>query len=304
LASSNLSFLARTPLADSVLAWYFVLVWGSGFVATRVALQYTTPLVFLSLRYGLGIVCMTALSLVLPLRWPSGARQWFHIIVAGLLVHALNLGGSHYAQYLGLSAGTVALILAAQPLLTACIAAVWMGERLIGRQWVGIAVGLAGVTLLVWHKIDVHAMSKASLLAVVLSLIGTTLGTLYQRIFCARVDLRSASLIQFFASFAVLLPLALGFEGWHVRWTWALAGACTFLVIGASILALNAFHVLMRRGEATRVASLMYLTPVIATVLEFALFGAVPTPATLVGMVIACGGVALVAAPRRTARAR
>jgi drug/metabolite transporter (DMT)-like permease len=297
------SLVPRKAVLDSLLAWFFVIIWGSGFVATKVALQYTTPLVFLSIRYGLGILCLLALALVVPLRWPRDGREWFHVVVAGLLVHALNLGGSHYAQYLGLSAGTVALILAAQPLLTACIAALWMRERLIPRQWLGIALGLGGVTLLVWHKIDRHAMSEGSLIAVCLSLFGTTLGALYQRTFCRRVDLRSASLIQFAASLTVLLPAALVVEGWHVRWTWPLVGASAFLVIGASILALNAFHLLMRRGEATRVASLIYLTPVIAVLLEYLLFDVIPTGPSLVGMGVVCAGVALVAFRKARPRA-
>lgn len=279
---------------DSALAWYFVIVWGSGFLATKVALQYTSPFVFLSIRYALGIVCLGALALWVPLRWPREPRLWGHIVVAGLLVHAVNLGGSHYAQYLGLSAGTTALILAAQPLLTACVAALWLGERLAGTQWLGVGVGLAGVTLLVWHKIDIHAMSRPSLLAVCISLFGTTLGTLYQRTFCASVDLRAGSLIQFVSSLAILLPLAIGVEGWHVNWSWQLIAAALFLVVGASILALNAFHLLMRRGQATRVASLMYLTPAIAVILEFFMFGVVPTAITLVGMGVVCAGVAIV----------
>ncbi len=288
----------RTSWGSGVLAWYFVLIWGSGFVATRIALQYTTPFVFLSLRYGLGIACLLIVSLFLPLRWPATARLWGHVMIAGVLVHALNLGGSHYAQYLGLSAGTTALVLAAQPLLTAAIAA-WLGaERLRGAQWLGIGMGLAGVLLLVWHKIDVHAMSTPALLAVVISLIGSTVGALYQRHFCAGVDLRCASLIQFVVSLALLAPAAALFEGFHIRWSWPLVAAAIYLVIGASILALNAFHLLMRRGEATRVASLMYLTPVIAAIVEFAVFGVLPSPLSVAGMLVICAGVALVARRR------
>jgi drug/metabolite transporter (DMT)-like permease len=146
-------------------------------------------------------------------------------------------------------------------------------------------------------------MTEGSLIAVCLSLFGTTLGALYQRTFCSRVDLRSASLIQFGASLTVLLPAALLVEGWHVRWTWALIGASAFLVIGASILALNAFHLLMRRGEATRVASLIYLTPVIAVLLEYLLFDVIPTGPSLAGMGVVCAGVALVAFRKARPRA-
>jgi drug/metabolite transporter (DMT)-like permease len=160
-------------------------------------------------------------------------------------MHAVHLGGSHYTQYLGLSAGITAVLLAVQPLLTALVAARWMGEPL------------------------------------------------YQRAFCPLVDLRSAALIQFVASIAVLAPLAWGFESVEVRWSWPLAGAIVFLVIGASILAVNALHTLMRRGQAARVASLIYLTPVFPVVLEFAFFGITPGAVSSAGILITCAGVGL-----------
>ncbi|MHB8667276.1 MAG: DMT family transporter [Burkholderiales bacterium] len=280
---------------DSLLAWYFVVVWGSGFVATKVGLQYAAPFTFLTLRYTFGLACLIPLVLVLRPRWPSSRTELAHVLVAGLLMHAINLGGSHYAQYLGMSAGITALILAVQPLLTALAASRWMNQRLVGRQWLGIALGLAGVALVVWHKIDIHAVSWASLAAVAISLAAITSGTLYQRVFCPRVDLYSGALLQFAISLAVLAPLAWTVEGMHVRWAWQLFAAIVFLVIFASILAVNVLHTLMRHGEAARVTSLMYLTPVFAVVLELLMFGVVPTPLSLVGMAVTCLGVAMVA---------
>jgi drug/metabolite transporter (DMT)-like permease len=280
---------------DTLLAWYFVSVWGSGFIATKIGLQHAPPFTFLSLRFAFGIACLIVIALITRPRWPSSKAELGHIVVAGLLMHAVHLGGSHYTQYLGMSAGITAVLLSAQPLITALIAARWMGERMAPRQWAGIAVGLAGVTLVVWHKIDVREATAASLLAVSISLVGVTAGTLYQRTFCPLADLRSASLIQFVAAIAVLAPLAWTFESAPVRWSWTLAGAIVFLVIGASILAVSALHTLMRRGQAARVTSLIYLTPIFAVVLEAAFYGIVPTGASAAGIVVTCLGVALVA---------
>lgn len=280
---------------DSLLAWYFVAVWGSGFIATKVGLQYAAPFTFLTLRYTFGLACLIPRVLVLRPRWPSSRAELAHILVAGLLMHAANLGGSHYAQYLGMSAGVTALILAAQPLLTALVASRWMNQRLVARQWVGVGLGLAGVALVVWHKIDIRAVSWASLAAVGVSLVAITTGTLYQRVFCPRVDLYSAALLQFAISLAVLAPLAWTVEGMQVRWAWQLFAAIAFLVILASILGVNVLHTLMRHGEAARVTSLMYLTPVFAVVLELLMFGVIPTPLSLAGMAITCLGVAMVA---------
>lgn len=280
--------------ASSWLAWYFVIVWGSGYLATKAGLQFAAPFTFLSLRFVLGLLLVVPLAWLLRPRWPRTARAWLHVGVAGVLMHAVNLGGSHYAQYLGMSAGITALVLALQPLATALVAAPVVGERPRTLQWAGIALGLAGVVLVVWHKIDADAMSAGALIAVTIALAGITAGTLYQRAFCPAVDLRAASVIQFSASLALLAPLALLVEDFRIDWSWTLVGSIFYLVVFASILAVNALHTLMRRGEATRVTSLLYLTPIIAVILEWLLFGVQPGWLTAAGIAITCAGVAMV----------
>jgi drug/metabolite transporter (DMT)-like permease len=284
---------APLHLGDNVLAWYFVIVWGSGFLATKTGIQYAAPFTFLSLRFALGVVFLVPIVLILKPRWPDTSAEWFHIIVAGLLMHAIHLSGSHYAQYLGMSAGVTAIILAAQPLLTAIIAALWLSERPSVRQWLGVAIGLGGVAMVVWHKINIAAVSAASLVAVATGLAALTAGTLYQRRFCAHADLRSSALIQFAACLLVMAPLSYVVEGAVVRWSWPLLFALLFLVVFASILAVNALHTLMRRGEATRVSGMLYLPPIVAVALEWPLFGVVPTLLSVVGIAITCVGVAL-----------
>lgn len=282
----------RNANGDALLAWYFVVIWGSGFIATKIGIQYAAPFTFLSLRFAFGIMCLVPLALWLKPAWPQTPRDWLHIIIAGLLMHAIHLSGSHYAQYLGMSAGVVAVILALQPLATAFIAR-GSGERVTPLQWFGIALGFAGVALIVWHKLDVHAVSVGSLIAVLTGLASLTAGTLYQRKFCPTVDLRSGALIQFAASFIVLLPFSIAFEGAKVQWSWQLIGAIFFLVIFASILAVNALHILMRHNEATRVTSMLYLPPVFAVAMEYLVFGVVPTAISFVGIVVTSIGVAL-----------
>jgi drug/metabolite transporter (DMT)-like permease len=289
-----------SPLAASpVLAWFFVAVWGSGYIATKAGLQYAPPFTFLTLRFATGLALLVPLALYWqrrePLRWPASPRAWAHLLAAGVLMHAANLGASHYAQYLGMSAGVTALVLAAQPLATAIIAAALLAERLKPYQWLGVFVGLAGVALVVWHRIDVRAVTLPATAAVLIALTSITAGTLYQRVFCPTVDLRAASIAQFAATLALLAPLAVAVEGFPVRFGWPLVASIAFLVICASILAVNALHTLMRRGEATRVTSLLYLTPVFAVGLEWLLFEVVPTALTAAGIVVTAVGVALVA---------
>src|SRR5687768_18535650 len=131
---------------NALLAWYFVAVWGAGYVATKIGLQYAPPFTFLSLRFAFGLVCLLPVVLLWPPRWPTG-RELGHLVVAGLLMHAVQLGGSHYAQYLGMSAGVSALIISCQPLATAFIASRLLGERLRPGQWLGVVLGLAGVKI-------------------------------------------------------------------------------------------------------------------------------------------------------------
>jgi len=281
--------------SSSWLAWYFVVVWGSGFLATKVGLQYAPPFTFLTLRFAFGMLLVIPIALAVRPRWPDSPPHWLHVAAAGLLMHAVNLGGSHYAQYLGMSAGITALVLALQPLVTAVVAGPFIGERLSRWQWTGVFLGLAGVALVVWHKIDLDAMSTASLAAVLIALAAITAGTLYQRIFCPAIDLRAASVVQFAVTLLLVAPLAVAVEGFRFEGSWPLLAAIGFLVIFASIFAVNALHTLMRRGEATRVTSLLYLTPIIAVALEWLMFGIYPTWLTALGVAVTCAGVALVA---------
>ncbi len=287
--------LSKQSWFSAALAWYFVTVWGSGFIATKIGLQYAPPFTFLTLRFLFGLACLVPILLITQPRFPGSRVELGHVVVAGLLMHAVHLGGSHYTQYLGMSAGITALILSAQPLITALIAVRWMGERLSLRQWVGVAIGLAGVALIVWHKVDVREATVGSLVAVTVALAGVTAGTLYQRIYCPLVDLRSATFVQFIVTIAALAPLAWWVEGFAVHWAWPMVGSIAFLVIGASILAVSALHTLMRRGQATRVTSLLYLTPIFAVALELAMFGEVPSALSVAGIAVTCCGVALVA---------
>ncbi len=287
---------AAPPLPRALLlalSSYFVVVWGAGFVATRVALQYAAPFSYLGVRYTLAFV-VAMLAFGWRARWPSRRLLWGHAAVAGLLSHAGYLGGSHYAQRWGLSAGVTALMLALQPLATAVIVAGFWGERLRAVQIVGVGIGLGGVALVVAQRFEVGGVSVASLAAIAFSLACVTVGALYQRHFCARIDLRAAVCIHFAATAALMLPLGLAVEGFAIAWRPALAATLLYHVVFASIGAYSILHLLLRRGQATGVTSLLYLTPPVAALSEWAIFGVVPTQLMWLGMAVACVGVAMV----------
>jgi len=286
---------AAPPLAQAAvvaLSTYFVVVWGAGFVASRIALQYAAPFSYIGVRYATAFG-VALLAFGHGARWPQSTRQWGHVAAAGLLSHAGYLGGSHYAQRWGLSAGVTALILALQPLLTALIVSRWLHERLATTQRVGIAVGLAGVALVVGERALAGTASAASLGAIVVSLLCVTAGTLYQREFCAETDLRAAVCIHFAATAAVMLPLGAAVERFDVHWNGVLAVALAYHVVLASIGAYSILHLLMRHGQATGVTGLLYLTPPVAALVEWAFFRVAPTPTMWLGMAVACIGVAM-----------
>ena len=286
-----------------LLSAYFVTVWGAGFVATRIALQYAAPFTYIGVRYAIAFVVALA-AFGWRARWPTTRAQWGHAVVAGLLSHAGYLAGSHYAQRWGLSAGVTALILALQPVLTAVIVSRWLHERLSRLQLLGVVIGLAGVGLVVAHRVDGDAITVASLLAVAWALACVTGGTLYQRQFCASVDLRSAVCIHFAATALLMLPLGALVEGFAIVWNRQIAMTLVYHVVLASIGAYSILHLLLRRGEATGVTSLLYLTPPVAALSEWLIFGIAPTPTMWLGMAVACIGVAMVTSgrsPRPTA---
>ena len=275
----------------AALAWYFVAVWGAGYLATKIGLQHAAPFTFLTLRFAFGLLCL--LPFVWGIRWPRSFSEYRHLAVAGLLMHAVQLGGSHYAQYLGMSAGVAALIISTQPLFTAFLASRFLGERLKPRQWAGVAIGLLGVAMVVWHKVDVREVTAANLVACLIAVAAVTAATLYQKVFSPRGDLKAATVVQFVATLAVVTPLAFAVEGFKTDYATEMWVSIAFLVVFASILGVMALWWLLRHGEATRVTSMMYLPPVFAVALELAMFGVVPSWLMLAGIAVTCAGVAM-----------
>jgi drug/metabolite transporter (DMT)-like permease len=283
------------PLARATvvaLSAYFVVVWGAGFVASRIALQYAAPFTYIGVRYAAALA-VALLAFGLRARWPRTRAEWRHVAVAGLLSHAGYLGGSHYAQRWGLSAGITALVLALQPLLTAVIVSRWLHERLSTWQKLGVGVGLAGVALVVGDRAVAGTASLASVLVICWSLLCVTAGTLYQRQFCAATDLRAAVCIHFAATALLMLPLGVAVERFEIAWNAQIALALVYHVVLGSIGAFSILHLLMRHGQATGVTSLLYLTPPVAALVEWAVFGLVPSAPMWIGMAIACIGVAM-----------
>lgn len=284
------------PLAMPAL---FVLLWSTGFIGARLGLPHAEPLTFLSLRYTAVLALMVPLALFARAAWPATVREARHIAIAGILIQSGYLGGVFCAVHAGMSAGVAALIVGMQPLLTALAAGRMLGERVAPRQWIGLLLGLAGVTLVVWQKMSLHGMTAASMGLALLALASITLGTLYQKRYCPSFDLRSGSVIQFTAALAITLPLAFLFETRQVEWTGEFVFALGWLVLVLSVGATTLLFRLIARGAATRVTSLFYLTPAVTALMAWLMFNETLNATAIAGMFIAVTGVALVNRSKR-----
>ena len=276
----------------------FVFLWSTGFIGAKYGLPYAEPLSFLLTRYGFVISLMTMIALATRAPWPKVPMQWVHIGVSGLLVHAVYLGGVFVAIKHGLPAGVTALVVGMQPLLTAFGAGWLLGEKVDGRQWAGLALGFVGVAMVVSGKFGEAAALGPMLTPAIVALLGITAGTLYQKRFCAKFDLRSGSVIQFVpTAIATAIAVAL-FEDYRIEWTGQFSFALGWLVLVLSIGAISLLNLLIRSGSAVNVASLFYLTPPMTAVIAFVIFGENLTLTATIGMLLAVSGVYLVARPK------
>ena len=281
---------------QQIYPFLFVLLWSTGFIGAKFGLPFAEPLSFLLIRYLCVIALMGVLVAISRAPWPKDLHRCFHIGITGIMVHALYLGGVFVAIKQGLPAGTTALVVGMQPLLTACASGKLLGEKVSRRQWSGLGLGFAGVSMVVSGK---FAAASGETLAVMLipatiALLGITAGTLYQKRFCPSFDLRSGSVIQFSAAALATAIAVGGTEDFAIEWSGQFMFALGWLVLVLSIGAISLLNVLIRSGSAVNVASLFYLTPPTTAVIAWFVFGEQLSVIAILGMAIAVSGVYLV----------
>ena len=272
----------------------FVLIWSTGFVVARYGMPHAPPMTFLAWRYALSVLAIAVWIAWARPGWPRDRAQWGHLAVTGVLMHAGYLGGVWAAVKAGIPAGTVALIVGLQPLLTALWVS-WSGSehRVGARRWLGLLLGLAGLALVVGRKFGLGEVTPFNFALSVLALASITIGTLYQKRYLAPCDVRTANAVQLLGAFAVTAPLAaLEAEPMvlHPELIGAMAWSVLVLTLGGSSL----LYLLIQRGAATRVTSLMYLVPPCTAVLAWWLFDEALGPVVLAGIALTAVGVALV----------
>ena len=239
----------------------FVLLWSTGFIGAKLGLPYVEPFTFLLIRFAALTVILVAIALAFRAPWPSTWGAVARVSVVGLLVHGVYLGGVFSAIHVGLSAGVAALVVGLQPLLTAVGAGVFLGEKVKPRQWLGLVLGLVGVVLVLGDKLNIDGGGLDGIAFAVAALFGITAGTLYQKRHGDAMDLRSGSAIQYAVAAVPMLVLAWIFESGEVQWSGELVFALVWLVLVLSLGAISLLYILIRRGAASKVASLFYFTP-------------------------------------------
>jgi drug/metabolite transporter (DMT)-like permease len=281
------------PALVAAMPAVFVLLWSTGFIVAKFAAMHAPPLAFLLWRYATAVLVLLPVIALSAAPWPRNPAGWLHVALVGVLLQATYLGGVWWSISEGMPAGASALIVGVQPLLTAFLAGA-VGERATARQWLGLVLGFGGVALVLSDRFTLHGVGLAPLLVNVFALAGITAGTLYQKRFCSGIDLRTGSAIQFGASFLVTLPFVLASGRWQVDFAVEFWFALAWSVLVLSLTAMALLLTMIRRGRATEVASLMYLTPPATALLAWILFGEVLGLRAWVGVLVAMGGVALV----------
>ena len=282
----------------------FVLIWATGFIVARYGMPHAPPFTFLLIRYLLSIVCFGVWIAIARVRWPQTGMEWIHLGVTGALMHGGYLGGVWAAVKGGMGSGLSALIVGIQPVLTA----IWLagmggaGARVSARQWSGLLLGFAGLVLVVWRKLTQGApgdhVTAANLSWAVLALLSITAGTLYQKRFVRPCDVRTANTVQLLAAALVTAPLA-WLEPESVQWNGQVVGALAWSVLGLTLGGSSLLYLLIQRGAAASVASLMYLVPPTTAVIAWLLFREPITVVTVIGIALTAFGVALVVRPGR-----
>lgn len=280
------------------MPWVFVLIWSTGFVVARYGMPHSPPMRFLAMRYALSLLAFALWILATRPRWPREPMQWAHLAVVGVLMQAGYLGGVWAAVKAGIAAGTVSLIVGLQPVLTAVWVS-WRGQehRVAPRQWIGLLLGLAGLVLVVWRKLGIGEVNTLNFSLAIFALLSITVGTLYQKRFVAPTDVRVATFIQMLSALVVTVPLAM-LESEPVRWHPELVGALAWSVLVLTLGGSSLLFMLIQRGAATEVTSLLYLVPPCTAIEAWWLFGESLSLLVLFGLTLTAFGVALVTSRR------
>ncbi|WP_024587017.1 DMT family transporter [Aliihoeflea sp. 2WW] len=281
------------PLLIRLVPVVFVLLWSTGFIGARYAMPWAEPFAFLAVRFGLTIILLALLLAAISWR-AMDRRQAVHAMIAGALIHGVYLGGVFWAIRNGMPAGLSALIVGLQPLATAMLATAFLGERLTAKHWAGMALGLAGVAIVLAPKLGaLGGVTAATLASSILAMLAISAGTVWQKRFVASGDLVVGTIWQYVGGVALMLVATLAFETQTYQLTGELVFAMAWLVLVLSLGAIFLLMYLIREGEVAKVSSLFFLVPSVTALVAWLLFDETLNAVQIAGMVLTTIGVAV-----------
>lgn len=288
--SSNAVFLAFAPAI-------FIILWSSGWIVAKYVAPHADPLTFLAVRFAVAAGVLLPIVLIAGERWPRSLLFLVHVLVSGALIHAFYLGSVWWVIRHGLPSGISGLIAALQPIMTAILALLVIGERMGPRGWAGVLIGFLGVVVVLSPRLGAGAGDALPLIAVNgLGILSLTLGSFYQKRFLAGAGLVTTTLMQYVGATVVILPLAAWLEPMQIDWRFETAAGLAWSVLVLSIVSILLMLFMLNRGAVSRVAALSYLVPPLVAVQAWAMFGETLLPIQIAGMAMAAGGVYLVTA--------
>ena len=286
MTGPNSSLLKAAP-------FLFILTWASGFPITRFGLEFTEPFTLLWIRSFIAVVLVGLFALVVRVPLP-GIRETIHIAIVGIILQCLYLGAIFSALDEGVSQGVAALVAGMQPLLTASVVGITLGEKVTRIQWTGFALGFVGLFIVLSERLGIGAATTAGFVFSGLTPIFITAGSLYQKKYCANSDLRMVVIVQQTAAGFCNFCIAMTIESGDIVWGFGVVLVWGWLVIILTIGATNLLYLMLRHGEASRVSSLFYLTPPIAVLLGWFSYGETIGWVAMIGFLVAVAGVFLV----------
>lgn len=288
------------PLSPEASSWIaiapavFVLLWSTGFIGARYSIPYAEPFTFLAYRFLIVSAALFIFSFVIKARWPKSFSAAFHTAIAGLLLHGCYLGGVFFAIEQGMQTAVSAIIVSSQPILVAIAAGPFLGEKITARQWLGFFLGFGGVILIVADGLSLNNLTLVSVTAALIGLFGITMGTLYQKRYCTKMDLCTGSSIQFGAAGIAMAIFSGAFETGDIIWGKELVLTMAWMVIVLSFGAVTLLYILISRGAASKVSSLFFLVPPMVAIESWLLFDEILTMVDLIGLTITMVAVVLV----------
>ncbi len=279
--------------AVAVVPWVFVLLWSTGFIGARLVVGEADPLAVLTVRFALACACALLIVLVTRSRF-MGWRMAGHVAVVGLLLHGVYLGGVFWSVADGMPTGVSALIVGLQPVVTACLVGALLGERVARLQWIGFGAGLVGIALVLWERLTIGGIGLPAVALSFVALAGITAGTMYQRRFCTGMPIWPAAVVQYAAATTLVGIGSLAIEDSHIAWTPKVIGGLAWMVLVLSIGAVSLLMLVIRRSSAAQTASLLYLTPPLAALEAYLVFGEELHVLAIAGLAVAALGVFLV----------